>query len=247
MLLLPFAAQNAEKTTFITRILDAIEPLFSQWWGYLIVFGVAFLEHSFMLGLVVPGDVVLLLGAFYAGEGNLNIVLVVTLAFVGSVAGDNLGYFLGRRLGRPILDRHGDFMKLGARVLYVEKYFAKYGGWTVFIARFVTFVGTLACPVAGMSKMKYKKFIKYEVAGSAIWAAAYGTLGYIFAQQRHLIARIFNYIGNTLLLIFVSIAVIAYVVHRVRKRREFEEELEELKEEQVTDGNGEAGSGLPSA
>jgi len=117
------------EVTLVKSILDFLQPLFKDW-GYFIVFGLALLEHSFMVGLAVPGDAVILLGALYAGFGDLNIVVVILLAFVGSVLGDNIGYLLGSRIGRPLIDRHGDFMRLRARVKYVEKYFKKYGGAT---------------------------------------------------------------------------------------------------------------------
>lgn len=214
----------------VKSILDFLQPLFKDW-GYFIVFGLALLEHSFMVGLVVPGDAVILLGALYAGFGDLNIVVVILLAFVGSVLGDNIGYLLGSRIGRPLIDRHGDFMRLRARVKYVEKYFKKYGGATVFIARFATFVGTLVPPVAGMSRMRWRTFIKWEVAGSAVWATGYGLIGYFFGRNEELILRVFNYIGNTLLMIFIVIGIVVLAAHRIRKRREFSEELDRVEEE----------------
>jgi len=217
------------EASIVKQVIDFIEPLFANW-GYMIIFLVALLEHSFMVGLVIPGDAVLLLGALYAGLGQLNIVWVILLAFLGSVAGDNLGYFLGRKLGRPVLDRHGEFMRLRTRVVLVERYFEKYGGATIFIARFVTFAGTLVAPVAGMSKMKYRKFLTYEVAGSLVWATGYGLLGYFFGRNEELIQKVFSYVGNTLLAVFVLIALIAYIIHIVRKRREFSEELDAIEE-----------------
>ncbi len=217
------------EASVVKQVIDFIEPLFANW-GYVIIFLVALLEHSFMIGLVIPGDAVLLLGALFAGLGQLNIVWVIVLAFLGSVAGDNLGYLLGRKLGRPILDRHGEFMRLRARVVFVERYFEKYGGATIFIARFVTFAGTLAAPVAGMSKMKYKKFFAYDVAGSLVWATGYGLLGYFFGRNEELIQKVFSYVGNTLLAVFILIALTAYIVHVVRKRREFSEELDMIEE-----------------
>jgi len=217
------------EASIVKQVIDFIEPLFANW-GYVIIFLVALLEHSIMAGLAIPGDAVLLLGALYAGLGQLNIVWVIVLAFLGSVAGDNLGYLFGRKLGRPILDKHGDFMRLNARVLLVERYFEKYGGATIFIARFVTFAGTLASPVAGMSRMKYRKFLAYEVAGSLVWATGYGLLGYFFGRSEELIQKVFKYVGNTLLAVFILIALIAYIVHRVRKRRGFREELDAIEE-----------------
>lgn len=216
--------------SFIERIFRFIEPLFQNW-GYLIVFGMALLERSLLVGLVVPGNAVVLLGGFYAGLGDLDIVLVIALAFVGSLLGDNLGYFLGLKLGRPLVDRHGDFMRLDARVKLVEGYFEKHGGVTVLAARFVTFLGALACPVAGMSRMNYRRFFLYGIAGSFVWAVAFGLLGYFFGLSRDIIIKVFNYAGNTLLVITIAIGVGAYAVHKMREHRELVLELDAVEEE----------------
>lgn len=215
------------EASIVKQILEWIQPLFTTW-GYLIIFVVSLLEHSFMLGLVIPGDAVLLLGALYAGMGHLNILWVISLAFLGSVAGDNIGYVLGRGLGRPVLEKHGGFMRLKSRVVLVERYFEKYGGVTVFIARFVTFAGTLVAPVAGMSRMEYRKFLLYEVAGSFVWATGYGVLGYFFGRSEEIIQKVFGYVGNTLLVVFATIALVAYILHVLRRRREISEELDAI-------------------
>lgn len=230
--------------SWVQQWLEALEPL-ARDWGYLIVFLVALFEHFIFLGLIVPGDAVLLLGALYAGMGELNIVFVIMLAFLGSVAGDNLGYLLGLKLGRPILDRYGDFMRLRARVVYVERYFDRYGPITIFIARFATFVGTFVSPVAGLSRMEYRKFLKYEVLGSFVWAVGYGLIGFFFGKNEQLILRIFSYIGNTLLVIMIVIAVTAYVVHKIRKRREIQEELDRLEAEEEESPGGAAVENSP--
>lgn len=226
--------------SIVERILDFIRPLFDNW-GYLIVFGFAFLERSFLVGLVVPGNAVVLLGGMYAGLGDLNISLVILFAFVGSLAGDNLGYLLGRKVGRPLVERHGDFMRLKERVLYVEKYFQKHGGATVLVARFVTFLGALACPVAGMSRMGYKRFFQFELIGSVIWSAGFGLLGYFFGRGYDTIMKVFNYIGNTLLILILAAALAAYLVLRVREHRQLETELDEIAVEEGDEGESGAG------
>lgn len=228
--------------SLIERILKFVEPLFESW-GYLIVFGMAFFERSLLVGLVVPGNAVVLLGGLYAGLGDLDIAVVIALAFMGSLLGDNLGYLIGLKLGRPLVDRHGDFMRLEARVRLIEEYFERHGGATVLIARFVTFLGALVCPVAGMSRMNYRRFLSYEVAGSFAWAMAFGLLGYFFGLSRDLVLRVFNYIGNTLLIIVVALAIGAYAVHKIRGHRELGQELDavELEEDAVEPGSGSAG------
>ena len=212
------------KVNIVERILDWLKPLFADF-GYLIVFGFAFLEHSFMVGLLIPGDVILALGALSAGRGDLNIVLVILLAFTGCVAGDNLGYFLGLKLGRPFLDRHGEFLKLGKRILVAEKYFEKHGGKTIFFSRFVTFVGTLAPPIAGMSRMRYRRFLAYDSAGAAVWSVGYGILGYFFGRNYQQVMKFLSYIGNAGLVILVLFIIVVVIAARRRREKKMEDEL----------------------
>lgn len=230
------------KINIVERILDLIRPLFANW-GYLLVFLFAFLERSFLVGLVVPGSAIVLLGGIYAGQGDLNIALVILLAFVGSLAGDNLGYLIGLKLGLPLIEKHGDFMRLRARVRLSEQYFKKYGGVTVLIARFVAVLGTLACPVAGMAKMNYKKFLLYEFLGSTAWAVGFGLLGYFFGRSYNLIMKVFNYFGNALLLVIIGLLLAAYIIYLVREHRKISIELEEVEESGV-DGEAEESSTL---
>lgn len=220
------------QVTFVERTVDLFQP-FVEDWGYLTIFLISVLEHSFMVGLAVPGDIVLLMGALYAGTGELNIFWVVALAFVGSVLGDNIGYLIGRKLGRPLVERYGHFLKLKARVIVVEHYFKKYGGATVFMARFVTFVGTLASPVAGMSRMDYRQFFIYESLGSLVWSIGYGFLGFFFGSNIELIDRVFRYVGNTLLIVFILFLLGLYIYHKVKTARRHSRELEEAMEEEL--------------
>ncbi|MBN2169231.1 MAG: DedA family protein [Actinobacteria bacterium] len=220
------------QVTFVERTVDFFKP-FVEDWGYITVFLVSFLEHSFLVGLAVPGDIVLLVGALYSGMGELNIFWVIGLAFIGSVLGDNLGYLIGRKLGRPLIDRYGHVFKLKARVIVVERYFRKYGGVTIFIARFATFIGSLASPVAGMSKMDYKQFLFYESFGSLVWALGYGLLGFFFGSNIELIEQIFRYVGNVLLALFIVVCLGAYIYHKVKSARKHARELEEAMDKEL--------------
>lgn len=216
--------------SIVEWLLNHLQPPFAQW-GYLIVFAFAFLERSFMVGLVVPGNAVVLLGGVYAGQGDLNIAVVILLAFIGSLAGDNLGYLLGLKVGLPLIHRHGKFLRLGERVSLAEKYYERHGPVTVLTGRFVTFLGTLTCPVAGLSRMNYRKFLKYDIVGAVIWSLGFGLLGYFLGRNYELIVKIFNYIGNALLAVILAAILVAYIVYRVKEHRELESELDETADE----------------
>jgi len=216
--------------TIVEQFIEWLKPIYSNW-GYLLVFIFSFLERSFLVGLIVPGNVVVLLGGLYCGLGDLNIVLVIILAFLGSTLGDNLGYLLGAKVARPLVEEHGEFLKLERRVTAAERYFKRYGGFTVFLARFVTFIGSVACPVAGMSRMEYSTFFTYDVSGSFFWAVLFSLLGYFFGKSYELIVKVFNLVGNTLLFVILGIIVVVYVFYKVREVKIMGREIEAIEQD----------------
>ncbi|MDD5448360.1 MAG: DedA family protein [Actinomycetota bacterium] len=220
----------ATQETIAQQILEFLRPFFKDW-GYLIVFVLALLEHSFLVGLVMPGDVVLLLGSLYAGWGYLNILGVMSLACLGSIIGDHIGYLLGLEVGRPILDRFSSSTWVNSRILKAEKYFEKHGGATVFIARFATVVGSIVPLLGGVSKLRYRVFVKYEIPGSFLWAFGYGFMGFIFGKNMDTILKIINYIGDTILIAMVVIALSAYFANKMRKRKQEKEVSRQAKPE----------------
>ena len=148
-------------------------------WGYLIIFLVAALECSAFLGLVVPGETLVLLGGFFAGNGELEVGQLIIIVAVGAILGDSIGYELGRRFGRPWLLRYGRWIHLRPEHFdRVDDFFRRHGGKTVFIGRFIGFLRALAPFVAGSSHMRYGRFLLYNAAGACLWSAAFVLIGY---------------------------------------------------------------------
>ncbi len=148
-------------------------------WSYLLVGGLAFLETGAFVGLVAPGETAVIAGGVFAGQGNLDLFVLLGLVWVACVAGDSVSYYLGRRLGRGFLLRHGPKMKITEeRLHYVEDFFERRGGLTILIGRFIGLVRALAPFVAGASRMPYTRFLPYDVVGSGAWAATFVLLGY---------------------------------------------------------------------
>ena len=148
-------------------------------WSYLLVGGLAFLETGAFIGLVAPGETAVIAGGVFAGQGNLELFLLLALVWAACVAGDSFSFWLGRKLGRGFLVKHGPRVKITEeRLLTVERFFERRGGVTILVGRFIGIVRALAPFVAGASKMSFRRFLPYDVVGSGLWASTFVLIGY---------------------------------------------------------------------
>ena len=148
---------------------------------YVFVGLMAFLETGFFVGLIAPGEFTILLGGVIAGQGRIDVVALIAIVWVAAVAGDVNSFLLGRRLGRAFLIRHGERVKITSeRVEQVERFFNRYGGWTILVGRFVGLVRALAPFVAGASRMRFRRFLPFDIVGAGLWGTTFVVLGYIF-------------------------------------------------------------------
>jgi undecaprenyl-diphosphatase len=148
-------------------------------WGYVIIFAAAAAESAAFLGLIVPGESLVLATGFLASEGALDLdALIITVA-IGAAVGDNIGYEIGKRLGRPWLLRHGArFGVKEERLKRAECFFSRHGGKSVFLGRFVGFARALVPFIAGSARMPYVVFLVFNALGAAFWASVVVLLGY---------------------------------------------------------------------
>jgi membrane protein DedA with SNARE-associated domain/membrane-associated phospholipid phosphatase len=153
-------------------------------WTYLLVGALAFLETGAFIGLIAPGETAMLLGGLVAGQGQIDVVTLIGLVWACAVAGDLTSFFLGRRLGRPFLVRHGARVQITeARLHHVEGFFDRHGGKAILIGRFVGLVRAIAPFLAGSSGMPLRRFVPYDVIGAGLWGSTFVLLGYIFWQS----------------------------------------------------------------
>lgn len=160
-----------DHTGFLHQYLDVARPYLDQY-GYAAVFGGVLLED---FGLPVPGETLLIAGALLAAQGALNIVWLLALGCLGAIIGDNIGYALGRFGGRRLVLRHG--RRVGVReehVARVERFFERYGGGIVVVARFFEILRQLNGIVAGIGGMPWWEFLVYNTIGAGLWVGAWG-------------------------------------------------------------------------
>jgi membrane protein DedA with SNARE-associated domain len=160
-------------------------------WSYLLVGGLAFLETGAFVGLVAPGETAVIAGGVFAGQGNLELFVLLGLVWVACIAGDTVSFWLGRRLGRGFLLEHGPRVKITAeRLAYVERFFERRGGVTILVGRFIGIVRAVAPFVAGASRMSYARFLPYDIVGCGLWASTFVLLGYFSWRNIDMAAEI---------------------------------------------------------
>jgi undecaprenyl-diphosphatase len=186
-------------------------------WTYLLVGVFAFAETGAFVGLVVPGETVMLLGGAVAGQGAISIYLLIAIAWFSAWAGDTTSFFLGRRLGREFVMRNGPRFGIShERFEKVEDYFSRHGGKTIFIGRFISLVRAFAPFIAGSSGMRYRAFVPYSILGTGLWASAHILIGYFFSRSIDTAAK---YAGRGAFLLGTLIVVVVGTVVLVRHFR----------------------------
>ena len=186
-------------------------------WTYLLVGVFAFAETGAFVGLVVPGETMMLLGGAVAGQGVIDVYLLIAIAWFAAWLGDTTSFFLGRRLGREFVLRHGPRFGIShERFEKVEDYFSRHGGKTIFIGRFISLVRAFAPFIAGSSGMSYRAFVPYSVLGTGLWASAHILVGYFFSRS---IETAGEYAAKGAFFLGLLIAVVAATIFLTRHFR----------------------------
>jgi membrane protein DedA with SNARE-associated domain/membrane-associated phospholipid phosphatase len=196
----------------VSGVLDTAAGLVSPW-AYIVLGLLAAAESAAFVGLAVPGETAMLLGGFLAYQGRVNLAVMMVAGAAGAVAGDQVGYEIGRAFGEPLKRS-----RLGRRVgedhwARGEAYLRAKGGRAVFLGRFVGVLRALVPALAGMSRMPYRTFLPWNAAGGIIWAPAFVLLGYLAGGSWRRVEQI---AGRASLLLLALVVVVAAVVLAAR-------------------------------
>ena len=146
-------------------------------WGYVVIFAAMLLENA---GVPLPGETVTLLGGYAAGSGQLNVLGVMGAAAGGAVLGDNIGYWVGRRLGWGLILKVGRWLgQSPAQLEKLREQFLRHAGKSVLLGRFVAVLRVVAGPMAGAVGMPYPKFLLCNVVGATLWATTMVSLAWL--------------------------------------------------------------------
>lgn len=179
------------------------------------VWGLVFVESGLLVGFFLPGDTVLFAAGLLSADPRTGVPiwLLSTGVVVAAVTGDALGYAIGRRGGRPVLERRQGKL-LGPEALRrAEAFYARWGWWSVVVARWIPWVRTF-CPVlAGAARMPYPRFLSANVVGALVWGAGLTVLGYWAASLPGLRDAAVA-VGVTMATLTTVLAVLKYARHR---------------------------------
>ena len=148
---------------------------------YIVVAGIVFIETGLLIGFFLPGDSILFsAGLVAAAHGNINIVILVTAIFLAAFFGDQVGFVIGRVVGRPYLDKKNS-PRMKRMIAKSEVFYEKYGWWAVVIARYFPLIRTFVPPIAGAAKMNYYKFLSANALGAFLWGVGITLAGFYAA------------------------------------------------------------------
>ena len=189
-------------------------------WTYAFLFVVIFIETGLVVTPFLPGDSLLFAAGTFAGLGSLNIDLMWGLLFVAAVLGDTVNYWIGHKLGLAIFDTQNRWLKKVLKKEYLERteaFYAKHGGKTIVLARFVPIVRTFAPFVAGVGTMEYGRFISYNVLGGFLWVTLFLFMGNFFGNIPFVKAN-FELVIIGIILVSVLPMIIEYLKARSEKK-----------------------------
>lgn len=197
------------------RLIHLLSAVMTGWYGYALLAGIVFAETGLLVGLFLPGDSLLFTVGVVTGAGELDIVKVCTLLTVMSILGDQSGYFIGYRTGPRIFRKKDSLFFKQDYVKRTQDFYEKHGGKTLIYAKFVPIVRTFAPFMAGVGRMKYSRFLMFNVVGGVLWVVSMTMAGYYLGAvpfvRRHF---------EKVVIGIVLVSVLPVIIQIVKARRE---------------------------
>ncbi|NYZ79655.1 DedA family protein [Candidatus Micrarchaeota archaeon] len=189
--------------------------------GYAALFAIIFAETGLLIGFFLPGDTLLFTAGILAAKGFVSLPAVIVICFAAAVIGDSFGYYLGKRFGKGIfLKNDPHFMDSYLNKENLEKtrsFFKKYGVKTIFFARYIPIVRTIAPTLAGTADMNYVSFLKYNVLGALAWVITVTLAGFFFGTVIPDALEIISVVVICIIIISVSAP---FIYRRMRRKKQ---------------------------
>lgn len=185
--------------------------------GYLGLFAIVFAECGLLVGAIFPGDSLLFTAGLLASRGYLNVVILIPLLFVAAVAGDNVGYWIGKKSGPRVFTREESFFFHKDHAERARRFFEEHGAKSIVLARFVPIVRTFVPVLAGVGKMDYRTFFRFNLIGGALWSAGITLAGFFLGNVvPDIDAYLLPIVGAVVLISFYPL--ISHVFVSVRRK-----------------------------
>jgi membrane-associated protein len=188
-----------------------------EWGGTLLVCIIVFVETGMFVGFFLPGDSLLVTAGVFAGAGQLKLAWLLSLVTLCAIAGDQLGYLIGRQAGASLYERKDSRFFKKRHLEQAHEFYEANGGKTIILARFVPIIRTFCPPVAGAAKMNYARYLTYDIAGGICWVWSTILLGYALGRTVPNIDKKIHYIIAAV--IIVSLMPAAYHAWKARSAK----------------------------
>lgn len=191
-------------------VLNNIDP-YLEAYGYYLIFLALFLENTVIIGLILPGETILLAAGFFSARGVFSLPVVITIGFFAALSGNVLGYALGRLGGYAFIKRFGDSLHISqGKIGAAEAYFETHGGKTIFLGRFASVIRVFISLIAGASKMRFLPFFIYTFLAVLAWTLAACYLGFYFGQNWEILAKAVAGFGWLLLILIIALVALIW-------------------------------------
>lgn len=187
-----------------------------EWGGTLLCCLIVFIETGMFVGFFLPGDSLLVTAGVFAGAGRLQLSELLTLVALCAIAGDQLGYFIGWKAGAGLYKRENSRFFRKRHLEQAHEFYERYGGKTVILARFVPIIRTFCPPVAGAARMRYTRYLAYDIVGGCLWVWSTVLLGYTLGRAVPNIDKRIHYVIAAV--IVASLMPAAWHAWKQRKR-----------------------------
>lgn len=203
-----------ESIRHLVHSLYNVEGLIT-WGGPLLVWVVVFVETGFFVGFFLPGDSLLVTAGVFAAAGTIPLHWALFPTILCAIAGDQIGYWIGRSMGSALYRREDSFFFRRSHLQRAHDFYEKYGGKTVILARFVPIIRTFCPPVAGAAQMPYTRYLAFDICGGIVWVSSMILGGYFLGRSVPHIQERIHYV--ILAVIFLSI--LPAIISILRARR----------------------------
>jgi membrane-associated protein len=186
-----------------------------RWGGYTVLAAIVFTETGLLVGFFLPGDSLMVTAGLLASQGYLNVYVMGVLLSVAAVAGDSVGYAIGRATGPRIFTRENSLFFNKKHLYRAHAFYEKHGGKTIVIARFMPIIRTFAPVVAGLGEMRYRTFVSFNVFGGLAWVWSMLFIGYFLG---HSVPGVEKHI-DIVIAIVILLSILPGIIAWLRQRR----------------------------